>query len=277
MKIEVNILFSILLSRKFQILKEILSYFFTKHLLNSMNTFIVKHFAKKFLRIQTKLQEFPSVTYWTLALKTKRKHGRKSTLRKFFKKKLWQILWKNLKKIHRTLHLIKDNLKGFKTPFDVDNKISRVLISGVIHSGAGFGVSVVLYRIAKMAAVLVTVAAVGVCTRLVMAGLEKLDLVDDFDTECSNAFSARVNFFTVEEIQRNLTKAYFYRIKEIMETFLEGDLKREIERINDNISRMRDEQALFKLKEETLSSLQSTVIQKIELLQQIERIDITTE
>lgn len=62
-----------------------------------------------------------------------------------------------------------------------------------------------------------------------------------------------------------------------METFLEGDLKREIERINDNISRMRDKQALFKLKEETLSSLQSTVIQKIELLQQIERIDITTE
>lgn len=194
-----------------------------------------------------------------------------------FQKEIMADLMEKFEKIHRTLHLIKDNLKGFKTPFDVDNKISRVLISGVIHSGAGFGVSVVLYRIAKMAAVLVTVAAVGVCTRLVMAGLEKLDLVDDFDTECSNAFSARVNFFTVEEIQRNLTKAYFYRIKEIMETFLEGDLKREIERINDNISRMRDEQALFKLKEETLSSLQSTVIQKIELLQQIERIDITTE
>lgn len=116
MKIEVNILFSILLSRKFQILKEILSYFFTKHLLNSMNTFIVKHFAKKFLRIQTKLQEFPSVTYWTLALKTKRKHGRKSTLTKFFKKKLWQILWKNLKKSTELCILSKTTSKDLKPP-----------------------------------------------------------------------------------------------------------------------------------------------------------------
>lgn len=146
-----------------------------------------------------------------------------------------------------------------------------------IPSGAGFGASLVFYRIATMAAVLVTVATVGVFTRLVIAGLEKLNLVDDFDTVCSNAFRARVNVLTVEEIKRNLRKAYCYRIKEIMETFLERDLKREIERINDNISRMRDEQALIKLKEETLSSLQSTVIQKIELLQQIERIDITTE
>lgn len=48
MKIDVNIIFSILLSRKFQILKEILTYFLTKHLLNFMDTFKVKHFAKKF-------------------------------------------------------------------------------------------------------------------------------------------------------------------------------------------------------------------------------------
>lgn len=194
-----------------------------------------------------------------------------------FQKEIMADLMAKFENIHRTLHLIKDNLKGFKTPFDVDNKISRALILVRIPSGAGFGASLVFYRIATMAAVLVTVATVGVFTRLVTAGLEKLNLVDDFDTVCSNAFRARVNVLTVEEIKRNLRKAYCYRIKEIMETFLEGDLKREIERINDNISRMRDEQALFKLKEETLSSLQSTVIQKIELLQQIERIDITTE
>lgn len=200
-------------------------------------------------------------------------------IEEIFQKEIMADLMAKFEKIHRTLHLIKDNLKGFKTPFDVDNKISRALISvsTCIPSGAGFGASVVFYRIATMAAVLVTVATVSVFKRLIMAGLEKLDLVDDFDTVCSNAFMARVNVFTVKEIKRNLTKEYHYRIKEIMETFLEGDLKREIERINDNISRMRDEQALFKLNEETLSSLQSTVIQKIELLQQIERIDITTE
>lgn len=128
-----------------------------------------------------------------------------------------------------------------------------------------------------MPAVFVTVATVGVLTGLVLAGLETLEVVDDLETVCINAFKARVKVFTVDEIKRNLRKAYFERIQKIIETFLEGDLKQEIARINDNISRMRDEKDLYKLKEETLSSLQSTVIQKTERLRQIERIDITTK
>lgn len=194
-----------------------------------------------------------------------------------FQKEIMADLKEKFEKIHRTLHLIKDNLKGFKTPFDVDNKISRALTSGFIPSGAGFFASVVLYRIVTVPAVFVTVATVGVLTGLVLAGLETLEVVDDFETVCINAFKARVKVFTVDEIKRNLRKAYFERIQKIIETFLEGDLKQEIARINDNISRMRDEKDLYKLKEETLSSLQSTVIQKTERLRQIERIDITTK
>uniref|UniRef100_A0A8W8P0B9 Uncharacterized protein n=1 Tax=Magallana gigas TaxID=29159 RepID=A0A8W8P0B9_MAGGI len=152
------------------------------------------------------------------------------------------------------------------------NKATRISIGG-----AGFVASVVLNRIATMPALTVTVATVGVLAVLVMAILKTLEVVDDFDTVCKNAFMARVAVFTVDEIKRNLRKAYFDRIKNLIETFFEGDLKREIERINDNISNMRDEKDLFKLEEETLSSLQSTVIKKIERLQQIERIDITTE
>lgn len=186
-------------------------------------------------------------------------------------------LIEKFEKIHRTLHLIKDNLKGFKTPIDVDNKIGKALSLTSIQSGAGVVFSFVLYRIARTPAILVPVATVGILTGLVMVGLQALEVVDDFDTVCSNAFMARVKVFTVDEIKRNLRKAYFERIKEIIEAFLDGDLKREIERINANVSRMRDEKDLFKLKEKTLSSLQWTVIQNIERLQQIERIDITTE
>lgn len=40
---------------------------------------------------------------------------------------------------------------------------------------------------------------------------------------------------------------------------------------------MKNQHEFLKSKEETLSLLQSTVIQKIEYLQQIGRIDITTE
>lgn len=198
-------------------------------------------------------------------------------IEEIFQKEIMADLKEKFEKIHRTLHIIKDNLKGFKTPFNVDNKISRALALGVIPGGAGFVASVVLNRIATMPALTVTVATVGVLAGLVMASLKTLEVVDDFDTVCKNAFMARVAVFTVDEIKRNLRKAYFDRIKNLIETFFEGDLKREIERINDNISNMRDEKDLFKLEEETLSSLQSTVIQKIERLQQIERIDITTE
>lgn len=146
-------------------------------------------------------------------------------------------------KIYRILYLIKDNLKGFKIFFDVDNKISRVLIlvSICIFSGVGFGVSVVFYCIVMMVVVLVIVVIVSVFKRLIMVGFEKLDFVDDFDIVCSNVFRVRVNVFMVKEIKCNLIKEYYYRIKEIMEIFLEGDLKWEIERINDNILRMRDE------------------------------------
>lgn len=198
-------------------------------------------------------------------------------IEEIFQKEIMADLMEKFEKIHRTLHLIKDNLKGFKTPFDVDNKIGKALSLSSIRSGAGVVFSFVLYRIAMTPAILIPVATVGIVTGLVMVGLQALEVLDDFDTVCSNAFMARVKVFTVDEIKRNLRKAYFERIKEIIEAFLDGDLKREIERINANISRMRDEKDLFKLEEETLSSLQSTVIQKIERLQQIERIDITTE
>lgn len=198
-------------------------------------------------------------------------------IEEIFQKEIVADLMEKFEKIHRTLHLIKDNLKGFKTPFDVDNKISRALASGILPSGAGFVASFVLTRIVTMPALIVTVATVGVLAGLVMASLETLEVVDDFDTVCKNAFMARVAVFTVDEIKRNLRKAYFDRIKKFIETFLEGDLKGEIERIKDNISNMIDEKDLFKLEEETLSSLQSTVIQKIERLQQIKSIDITTE
>lgn len=200
-------------------------------------------------------------------------------MEEIFQKEIMADLMEKFEKMHRTLHVIKDNLKGFKTPFDVDKKISRALATGVIESGASFLGSIVLYRIVRMPSALALVASAGLLTGLsvVLVGLETLEVVDDFDTVCINAFKARVKVFTVDEIKRNLRKSYFEIIKKIIETFLEGDLKREIARINDNISRMEDEKDLFKLKEETLSSLQSTVIQKIERLQQIERIDITTK
>lgn len=128
-------------------------------------------------------------------------------------------------KIYRILYLIKDNLKGFKIFFDVDNKISRVLILGFIFSGVGFFVSVVLYCIVMVFVVFFIVVIVGVLIGLVMVGFEMLEVVDDFDIVCINVFKVRVKVFIVDEIKCNLREVYFERIKIIIEIFLEGDLK----------------------------------------------------
>lgn len=74
-------------------------------------------------------------------------------------------------KIYRILYLIKDNLKGFKIFFDVDNKISRVLVLGVILGGVGFVVSFFLYCVVRMFVVFVIVVIVGILIGLVMVGL----------------------------------------------------------------------------------------------------------
>lgn len=72
----------------------------------------------------------------------------------------------------------------------------------------------------------------------------------------------------------NILNAY---IEKTIRAFLQGDLENEIIKIKENIITMKNQHEIFKSEEETLSLLQSNVIQKIESLQQIGRIDIATE
>lgn len=75
----------------FQILTEILIIFLLKRLLNFINTFTTQNSEQQFLGIRIISQEFRSERYWTLAFKTKRKPGRKNTLKTFYEKQLWLI------------------------------------------------------------------------------------------------------------------------------------------------------------------------------------------
>lgn len=189
-----------------------------------------------------------------------------------FQRSIMADLIEKFENIHRKLHYIKDNLKGFKTPFDVDNKIGKALASGA--SGAGVIGSFLAQRLVSNPGFVYGLATVGILSGIVFGSLLTFELVDDFDTVRRNAFQARKDVFTKEEIQRLLKKEYYDGIRKIIKAFLEGDLEEEIIKIEKNILTMENEHGFFKSKKETLSSLQSIVVRQMERLQQIERIDI---
>lgn len=183
-------------------------------------------------------------------------------------------LIKKFENIHRSLHSIKDNLKGFKTPFDVDKKIATAVASGVLPSGVGFIGSFLIRSVISHPGVLIGVATFGVLSGILFSSLVAFEVVDDFETVRDKAFKARINVFTKKEIKSRLKKEYFDGIKTIVGAFLEGDLKKEIIKIKENIQRMEHDYESFKSEEETLSTLQSTVVWELKRLQKIESIDI---
>lgn len=194
-----------------------------------------------------------------------------------FQKTIMKDLKKKFENIHRTLHSIKDNLKGMKTPFDVENRITTAIASGVIPSGAGLLGSFLINRKVSNSGVMIGIATAGILSGIVLSSLVTYDVIDIFEVVREKAFEARINAFTKKDIMDTLRKEYFESIKKIIRAFLEGDLENEIIKIKENIITMKNQHEFFKSEEKTLSLLQSTVIQKIERLQQIGRIDITTE
>lgn len=201
----------------------------------------------------------------------------KDHIDEIFQKTIMKDLKNKFENMHRTLHSIKDNLQGFKTPFDVENRITTAIASGVIPSGAGLIGSFLINRIVSNSGVMIGIATAGILSGIFLSSLVTYEVVDRFEVVRENAFRARINAFTKKDIKDTLRKNYFESIKKIVRAFLEGELENEIIKIKENIIKMKNEHEFYKSEEETLSLLQSTVIQKIERLQQIGRIDITTE
>lgn len=192
-----------------------------------------------------------------------------------FQETIMKDLKQKFENIHKTLHSIKDNLKGFKTPFDVDNIITRMFASDVIPNGACLIERCLRNRIVLNSGVMIGIATAGILSGIFISSLVTVN--DRFDVVREKAFQVRLNAFTKGNIKGYLRKEYFFKIKEIISAFLEGDLENEIIKIKENITRMKTEHDFFDSEEKTLSSLQSTIIQKIERLQQNERVDKTTE
>lgn len=181
------------------------------------------------------------------------------------------------KNIQRTLHVITDNLKGLKTPFDVDNKVAIALAVGVIPGGAGVIGSFLLKRINPNPGVLVGIVAGGILSGLLFTSLVAFEAADDFETVRCNAFQARINAITKKEVRHSLREQYLEGIETMIKSFIECDLEKDIIKIKEIIITLKNDLENFKANKESLLSLQSTVIKKLERLQHIGRIDINLE
>lgn len=121
------------------------------------------------------------------------------------------------------------------------------------------------------------IAGAAVLAGVATSVLVKFEAIYDFKTVRENAFKARINAFSKEEIKYNLKEGCAETIQTIIETFLGEGLKSEIDKMKENISTLENEHEFFVSEKETLSSLQSTVKQNIKDLKQIEEIGLNFE
>lgn len=186
-----------------------------------------------------------------------------------FRKDIIEDLIKNFGNIHRSLHSIKEDLKGFKTPFDLDSKIAISLASLVFSGGSMVISSFMINRIVPHFTISKDVAVVG----LAIAGiLYYLEVVDNFKTVCEKKFQAILKFLTKEELETFLKKNYFDAMQKSIKSFLDDELKQEIGMLKNDIVTMRKRHNIFKSNKDILSSLKSVVIQNIQRLEKLENL-----
>lgn len=203
----------------------------------------------------------------------------KKHLDDIFQKIIMGHLLKKFENIHRSLHSIKDILKGFQTPFEVESKIVEVIINSAITSGKR-GIALLQFCINVITYSFDPKVPFGITTAAMMAlRLFTFDAVpvDGFKTTRQNAFQSTVNVLTKEKIKAILSENYSEGIQKIIRAYLEGNLKKEMNKIKENISTMRNDHTAFISEKDTLFSMQKNVIQKIESLEQIGCIDIVIE
>lgn len=187
-----------------------------------------------------------------------------------FRKDIVEDLMKSFENIHRSLHSIKEDLKGFKTPFDVDSKIAILLASVVVTGGAMFlGASMINRTVPHF-----TISKDLVVVSCAIAGMfDYFGVVDGFKTVCEKQFQAIIGFLTEYKLKKFLRETYFDVMQNSIKTFLDEDLEQEIGMLKNNIVLMRRRQKSFKSDKDILSSLKSAVIQNITRLKKLENLN----
>lgn len=85
-----------------------------------------------------------------------------------------------------------------KTPFDVENRITTAIASGVIQSGLGLLGGFLMNRQVSNSGVIIGIATAGILSGIVHSSLVTYNVVDRFEVVRDKAFEARINAFYKE-------------------------------------------------------------------------------
>lgn len=196
-----------------------------------------------------------------IRIDNKTRAWQKENIYNIFQKTLMDELIKKFESIHRSLHSIKDNLKGLKSLFNLDLMFSRAVSNfRTNRPGAFLGRSFLI--------------------RLLLGYPEpffhslfstlSIKVVQTFENVRENTFHAKIRILTKEKLRHSLKDTYSDTVSNIIKQFLKGDLQTEINKIKENVSTMIDKCVLYKSEEETLTALHTTVTQNITRLKELD-------
>ncbi|XP_062604953.1 uncharacterized protein LOC134266745, partial [Saccostrea cucullata] len=192
---------------------------------------------------------------------------------KLFKKKIFEKLTDNFCNLHKRFHRLKDRIRGFTSPFNIDEKFGPVLLSLVAPNGTAFLGNLAMLYMSVDPNVAAAVTVTGVIGSIVLTGLVAMDVHDAAENVAKNAYYARINKITKEKIKVKLRTTYAEQFVRVVREYLDGDLKNEIDVLEETMKSTRSKIDSFRTKVEVLLSISSEfskIRQRLEDLTEVE-------
>lgn len=117
-------------------------------------------------------------------------------------------------------------------------------------------------------------AIAGLVSTVFFSGSVARGALNEDKTAIENAYNARIEKLTTETIKQTLTKTYSKELKSVLQNFLEGDLKEEINILKRNVASMRESVDYFQKKESSLISLSSAISKIRNRLKELENTEV---
>lgn len=146
--------------------------------------------------------------------------------------------------------LAEDLMKGFKVPFDIDNKI----VKGVLRSAASVAGGIAIRLLLLEPKIALGVAATGV----VFTGLVTFGYITDFETVCENAVDVRIDNLTKENIRKHLNDRYSTVIRRNMKEALK-EMKFKLDDLQKKKQKMETEDTANRSEMNTFYTLDSMI------------------
>ena len=170
-----------------------------------------------------------------------------------------KMLGEKFEAIHGKLEDIRNEMTGIKTNYTGFPRIAAALVSTIGSSGTGLVGSLIVSRLLGNNAVAAVVAALGIGSGLLVSGLVAFEILDDFTTIREQSFKAILSTFSKENLSGKIREIYAEKIKDIINTFMEDELKKEITNLNKSIDDMLNELDAYIENEGTLRLLDSKI------------------